>query len=135
MRTMKLLALAGMIFAPAGLAAQVPGETGPDTVVYNGSRGTVVYTHGKHAQYAECRSCHHESRPEKPLETPYQKCTACHLERATEDVPTSLRDAYHNTSKKTGMCYDCHNEEAARGNAMPLLCADCHKRQDRASRP
>jgi hypothetical protein len=122
-----LVLLAGLALPGTG-QAQDPA-TAPDTIVFTTSRGVVTYTHGAHAKLAECVSCHHESRAEKPLESQYQKCSACHTEPATEPVKTTLRAAYHDTVRREGMCYTCHKEEAARGKQLPMQCAECHRRQ------
>lgn len=112
---------------PGRLAAQA--ETGPETVVYKAERGAVTFTHAKHAQAAECVSCHHESKPEKPATKENEKCSACHTTPATAPVTTTLRRAFHNTAEKTGVCYDCHTKEAAAGKTMPAKCDDCHKKE------
>ena len=124
-------ALLGAALLPASVSAQVQSvaDTGPDTVVFTPERGKVVFTHGKHGKQAECKTCHHESKPEKPLESPRQKCGACHTLEPTEPVKTSLRNAMHDTENKEGICYDCHNKEAEAGKVMPDRCADCHKRE------
>jgi hypothetical protein len=109
-------------------AQQTAGPPGPDTVRYTPARGAVTFTHAKHAKLSECSACHHESRPERPYTTPHQVCGACHLEQPTGPVKTSLHDAFHNTSAATGVCYDCHNKEAAAGKTVPTACNDCHKR-------
>jgi hypothetical protein len=124
-----MVSLWGCAVLPVQLVAQVAEAASPDTVVFAAPRGNVVFTHNKHATMADCVSCHHESRPEKPLESPYQKCIACHTTPPTEPVTTSRRNAFHDVVKKEGMCYDCHKAEAAKGTVLPslLLCADCHK--------
>jgi hypothetical protein len=127
------LALAAALMGPGQLAAQV-APTGPDTVVYEARRGNVTFTHRKHAELAECSSCHHASKEEKPLEYEYQKCSACHLEPAQAPVTTNLRAAFHDTVNRTGVCYDCHKTEAAAGKSVPVQCAECHRR-DGAQRP
>lgn len=132
LRTLVLaLALLGASRAPGRLAAQEPAAEAPspDTVVFTPQRGKVTFTHKKHAELAECTSCHHESKPEKPLLTKHQACDACHTNPATEPVKTSLRMAYHNTAERTGICYDCHVKEAAQGKTLPIQCNDCHKRE------
>jgi hypothetical protein len=119
----------------AELTAQVAEPEPPDTVLYIAERGNVTFTHGKHLQTYDCKSCHHESKPEKPLETENQKCSACHTNPAAEPLSTPLTDAFHLTAKREGLCYDCHKEEAGKGTKqVPVLCADCHKRP-RPSRP
>lgn len=136
MRMLRLAALGAALFGsaviPGRLAAQVAASepTGPDTVVYTPNRGTVTFTHGKHAQAAECVACHHDSKPEKPHETPRQKCSACHTTPATEPVKTSLRFAFHDTAAEEGTCYTCHKKEAAAGKTVPAECNDCHKRDN-----
>jgi hypothetical protein len=123
-----------MYVAPALLTAQAIDPASPDTVRFVAPRGNITFTHNKHAEYAECRSCHHESKAEKPLESEFQKCTACHTNPATEPVTTALKDALHNTSKKEGLCYNCHTAEISKGTeGIPKLCADCHKRQPSSS--
>jgi hypothetical protein len=126
-------AMALVLFLAAGttqLAAQAAEPESPDTVVFIAPRGDVTFTHGKHSRQAECRSCHHDSRAEKPLEKEYQKCTACHTTPATDPVTTTLRNAFHDTVKKEGICYNCHKDEAAKGGErLPGLCADCHRKQ------
>jgi hypothetical protein len=127
------LALAAALLDPGALAAQEP--TGPDTVIYTARRGTITFTHRKHGELAECASCHHESKAEKPYETEYQKCNACHTDPPTAPVTTSLKDAFHDTVGRSGICYDCHKTEAAAGKAAPVACADCHKRDSAAPAP
>jgi hypothetical protein len=132
--TLVLLAGLGL---PATLAAQAAATaaTGPDTIVYTSARGTVTFTHGSHARMTDCVSCHHESRPEKPLQSEFQKCGACHTDPATEPVRTSWRAAFHDTVKKEGMCYTCHKAEAANGRQVPMQCGECHVRQAPRPRP
>jgi cytochrome c553 len=113
---------------PGRLTAQ-QAETGPDTVVFTPERGAVTFTHGKHAKAAECVSCHHASKPEKPATKENEKCSACHSTPAVEPMKTTLRRAFHNSAEKTGVCFDCHNKEAAAGKTMPAKCDDCHKKE------
>jgi len=119
------IALAG---AFNGVAAQ---ESGPDIIVLTGSSlGGVKFTHGAHQAMTDCASCHHESRPEKPLESEFQPCTACHTKPATPPMTTSIRDAFHNPTAKAGSCVDCHVKEAAAGKAAPTKCTGCHKKEN-----
>jgi hypothetical protein len=122
------LVLVGATMGAEPAAAQSSGVASPDTIVFPSARGTVVFTHGKHADEASCTACHHESKPEQPSDDPYLKCSACHTVQVVEPMRTSLRNAYHDTVKREGVCYSCHKEEAARGKTMPMACADCHKR-------
>jgi len=120
--------LVGGALIPGTLSAQE--STGPDTVVYTPRRGTVTFTHGKHAKAAECVSCHHESKPEKPLAAERQKCSECHTTPPVEPMVTSLRMAFHDTAKEEGTCFNCHKKEAAAGKTVPATCEDCHKREN-----
>lgn len=129
--TLRVLALAltlALTLAPAALSAQADPSKGPETVTFT-RRGTLVYTHAKHAEMAECVTCHHASKPEKPSESEYQKCDACHTDPATAPLQTSLRSAYHNTETREGTCYTCHKAKAAEGVEVPTRCIDCHPRE------
>ena len=123
---------AGMCLAAAlpalSLAQQTTEPPGPDTVRYTPSRGTVTFTHAKHAKSIECSACHHASRAERPYTKPRQACADCHLAEPAAPVTTSLKAAFHNTAERTGTCYDCHKKEVAAGKDAPTACNDCHKR-------
>lgn len=121
-----VLAVAALL-APAPMHAQA-GDRGPETVTFT-RRGTLVYTHAKHAELAECVTCHHESRPERPLESEYQKCDACHTADPVPPMKTSLRNAYHDTETREGTCYTCHKAEADKGVDVPMRCIGCHPRE------
>jgi len=128
------LVLLGVALAPESLAAQVTEPPGPDSVIYTG-RGRLVFYHLKHTERAECSSCHHESKPEKPLASPRQKCGDCHTDPPGEGMKTTLRFAMHNTEERAGICYDCHKTEAEKGTQVPTRCADCHVREGSGLRP
>jgi len=98
-------------------------------VVYTATRGTVTFTHAKHATLSDCSACHHDSRPERPYTKTRQACGTCHTAEPAAPITTNLRNAFHNTAARTGVCYDCHVKEAAAGKAAPTACNDCHKRQ------
>ena len=120
------LLLAG---APDGLAAQEVAP--PDTVVLSGAPlGDVTFSHAAHATMTECVACHHESRPEMPLESEYQPCSACHTKSPTPPMTTSIRDAYHDARAQSGICVDCHTEETTSSEAtVPVRCTECHVRK------
>ena len=129
----RLLVVAAAIAAagafPASLSAQEK-EKSPDTVVLpGGQRGAITFEHAKHAERTECASCHHASKPEKPLTKDYQKCRECHTKPVTEPMTTALRGAMHDPMAKKGTCIDCHVKEAAAGKTVPVKCADCHKKE------
>lgn len=125
-----IIAALSIAAIPVRTSAQqaVADSSGPDTVRYAPSRGTVVFTHAKHAKSAECSACHHESRSERPYTKLRQACGDCHLAEPAAPVTTSLKNAFHNTATRTGTCYDCHKKEVAAGKNAPTACSDCHKR-------
>ena len=126
-----IVVLVGGAMIPAPLAAQAGATepSGPDTVVFNASRGPVTFAHREHGERAECTACHHESRPEKPLTAVREKCSACHTNPATEPMKTSRRNAMHDTANRQGTCYNCHIKLAEEGKVTPSKCADCHKQE------
>lgn len=127
------MALTAVVVAalPSRAQAQEVRETGPDTVVFTPERGKVTFAHGRHAKDFECKSCHHESKTEKPLEKENQKCTSCHTDEAAPPMKTTRRMAMHDTEAREGTCYNCHTKKAAEGKTVPERCSDCHKREER----
>lgn len=114
--------------APHALNAQ---EKGPDTVLLTGSSlGGVLFQHATHQDMTDCTSCHHESRPEKPMEAEHQPCTGCHIKTPVAPMVTGIRDAFHDSTGKAGTCIDCHVTEAAAGKTVPLKCTECHKKEN-----
>lgn len=130
MRGVLRLFMVGAMIAFAGsvsrLAAQ---ENGPETIVLSGAPlGDVTFQHAAHQKLTECTTCHHASRPEKPLTSEHEACTNCHTNPPTAPMTTSTRDAFHNATAKAGTCVDCHVKEAAAGKTVPSKCGDCHKK-------
>ena len=112
-------------------AAQAPKE--PETAVLTGSPlGPVTFAHKAHTKdrgAAKCETCHHPSKPEKPMKSAQQKCTDCHTKVATPPMKTKTQAAFHDPMAKKGTCVDCHVQAAAKGNKkVPAKCADCHKK-------
>jgi uncharacterized paraquat-inducible protein A len=112
-----LLVLAGVVFA------QAPKEP----LKMPASIGTVTFDHSKHAAQ-KCDTCHHASKPAKPLKSPQEACGDCHTKTGSPEVPTKLQAAFHNPTATAGLCIDCHKKEAAAGKAAPTKCAECHKK-------
>jgi len=105
----------------------------PDVVILKGNpMGGVKYTHSNHDKLVgdKCDTCHHESRPEKPLTAQYQKCQDCHTKTATKPMITYTKIAFHDATFKKGTCPDCHIKEAAAGKVAPIKCVDCHKKEN-----
>jgi hypothetical protein len=114
-----------------GLSAQ---DKGPETMILTGSSlGGVKFEHKAHQDITDCSSCHHASRPEKPLTSEHQACTECHVKTPVAPITTSIRDAFHNATAKAGVCVECHVKEAAAGKTMPAKCTDCHKKENVAA--
>ncbi len=114
---------------PAKVAAQAAGEpAGPDTVVFNASRGKVTFAHAKHAKENECASCHHASKAAKPLTAAKQKCSDCHAAEPVAPMTTTLKAAFHNTGTGEGTCLSCHAKKADTNTNVPSACGDCHKK-------
>ena len=113
-----------------GVAAQDAEATAPDTVVMEGSPvGTVTFSHAEHQTMTDCVTCHHESKPEMPLESRYQPCGECHLDEPQAPMETSRRDAFHDRRGQTGLCITCHKEESSKdGTDAPVQCNACHIR-------
>lgn len=83
--------------------------------------GPVTFDHGKHK--LECKTCHHESRPQKPATAAQQACRDCHTKPAQPGMTTVRQAAFHNPSATAGTCIDCHKQKG--GNA-PTACKQCH---------
>jgi hypothetical protein len=120
------------VFAAQAAAIHAQAPKPPDTAVLTGAPlGNVTLSHKAHtATYgAKCESCHHASKPEKPMKATQQKCGDCHTKVATAPMKTKLQAAFHNPMAKKGTCVDCHTQAAAKGNKkVPAKCADCHKK-------
>jgi hypothetical protein len=87
----------------------------------------VTFDHVQHVdRAADCNVCHHESRPQKPLEAKQQACRDCHTQPAVAPMKTSLRDAFHDAKAAAGTCVDCHKQTPAPSKPVPVKCADCH---------
>lgn len=118
--------------AVPGIAAQAAKQ--PDTVILKGApSGGVKLDHKAHASKLkiDCVTCHHASKPEKPLKTKEQKCTDCHTKTATPPMKTTVKLAFHDAMAKKGTCVDCHVKEKAAGKTnVPIKCAECHKKEN-----
>lgn len=119
---------------PAGepqATAAVAGKAAerPKTVTLPAKLGAVTFDHDRHASRpgVTCATCHHASKPVKPLTRERQACRECHTSPAKPPVKTSLQAAFHDPKAASGTCIDCHARSAAQG--APLKCMDCHKRK------
>jgi hypothetical protein len=132
----KLRAMLAIGFAAAVLLASMGIVLAQDIpkdkaviVLPGGPFGKVTFEHKKHAESygAKCETCHHPSKPEKPLERPNQACRDCHTRSVAAPMKTNLVAAYHrNATAVGGTCIDCHKLEKPKGKAVPEKCQDCH---------
>ena len=122
-----------------GIMAPRTGAQGtakqPEVVILKGApAGGVKFDHKAHAETRkiECTTCHHASKPEKPLTAKVQKCSDCHTKTATPPMKTNIRSAFHDPMAKAGTCINCHTKERAAGTKanLPLKCAECHKKEN-----
>ena len=123
-----------MAFVLVGFSAMFAADKqAPNVVVLTGSPlGGVKFDHKAHAveQKIKCDTCHHPSKPEKPLTSAHEACTDCHTKTATPPMKTKLQAAFHNPTATAGLCIDCHKAENAKGKKAPVKCADCHKKEN-----
>lgn len=111
---------------PANVAetkAAPPPATPPakPLVLADSPLGPVTFDHSKHK--LDCKTCHHESRPQKPATAAQQACRDCHTKPAQPGMTTVRQAAFHNPSATAGTCIDCHKQKG--GNA-PTTCKQCH---------
>jgi Class III cytochrome C family len=114
---------------PAGPAAPAAAPSAPaPKITLPAKLGAVVFDHEKHAgkQGIACTTCHHPSRPEKPLVSENQRCRDCHTMPAAPPMKTSLQGAFHDPRAAAGTCVDCHRRK---GGKAPVKCLECHKKK------
>ncbi|HVP52841.1 MAG TPA: cytochrome c3 family protein [Terriglobales bacterium] len=124
-----------MALVMAGSSVAFAQAKAPDSVVLKGApMGGVKLNHKEHSVELKikCDTCHHASKPEKPLKAPQEACTDCHTKTATPPMKTKLQAAFHNPTAQAGLCIDCHKEEIAKGKKAPApgKCAECHKKEN-----
>jgi hypothetical protein len=124
-------ALAVVFAAAPALYGQAPKE--PDTVILKGApMGGVKLQHKLHAREnkVKCETCHHPSKPAKPMKAEHQKCSDCHTKTAAAPMKTNARGAFHDAMAKKGLCVDCHQSDMGKGKKVPAKCPDCHKKEN-----
>lgn len=133
MKKLGFIALAlgafALMVSPALIAQQAP-----DSTILKGSpMGGVKFPHAAHVKLigdAKCDTCHHASKPEKPMTAKQEKCQNCHTKVATAPMKTKAQAAFHNPMAKAGLCIDCHVKENAGGKKAPVKCNECHKKEN-----
>jgi hypothetical protein len=88
----------------------------------------VTFDHEAHVgvHKVACATCHHPSRPAKPLASPTQACRDCHTMPAAAPMKTSLQAAFHDPMGATGTCIGCHKKA---GGKAPVKCLECHRKK------
>jgi hypothetical protein len=128
-RIILILLTSLLVFVAGALFAQTPKP--PETVTLKGApMGAVKVDHKAHAARTKCDTCHHASKPAKPLKATYEACTDCHTKTASPEVPTKLQAAFHNPAATAGVCIDCHKKAVAEGKNAPTKCMQCHKKEN-----
>lgn len=114
--------------APAPPATLPPGQRPEGKITLPAKLGAVTFDHEMHAGEREiaCTTCHHPSRPERPLVSERQACRDCHAMPAAQPMKTSLRTAFHDARATSGTCIDCHKEK---GDPAPVKCLECHEKK------
>lgn len=125
-----LLGLTVLLFAALSFAQ----EKAPGTVLLKGNpMGAVKFDHMAHMKAAggKCATCHHASKPAKPLATPHERCQNCHKTPAVAPVTTKTEFAFHDAMAKSGICINCHKENAGKPGVPGVgKCMDCHKKSN-----
>ncbi len=132
MKIRYILIILVMAVLATSISLMAADQKAPATpLVLKGSpMGGVKFDHKLHAA-VKCETCHHASKPEKPLASAQQKCTDCHTKVAVAPMKTKLQAAFHNPTAKAGLCIDCHSTDAAaKAKNAPTKCTDCHKKEN-----
>jgi class III cytochrome C family protein len=119
-----------LVLAAAVVHAQVAKEPAGVVVMTGAPIGGVKFGHKLHAKDRgiKCETCHHASKPEKPMKTAQEKCQDCHTKIAAAPMKTKTQAAFHDPMAKSGLCIDCHVESNAKGKKAPTKCTECHKK-------
>ena len=129
---LSLFVVAGFASVAAAQAAKEPAGV----VILKGSpMGGVKFDHKAHAhgRVPKCETCHHPSKPEKPMKAAQERCQDCHTTPAVPPMKTKTQAAFHDPMAKKGLCVDCHQQAVAKKTAkgpVPGKCADCHKKEN-----
>lgn len=130
------------VIAPAAVLPGSPEKTAAvagtqkalpkDVIILRGSAlGAVKFEHKLHStRTANCETCHHPSKREKPATALQQACSTCHTKVAISPMKTKLQAVFHNPTAATGTCIDCHKAETAKGKVAPVKCLGCHRKEN-----
>jgi len=129
----KILVVLFVIAIAAFMAGVASAQKAPDTVILKGNpMGGVKFPHAVHMKSvgATCTTCHHPSKPEKPMKAAQENCQDCHTKTAAAPMKTNAKAAFHDGMAKAGLCIDCHVKANAAGKKAPTKCTDCHKKEN-----
>lgn len=128
----KILVFLFVIALAAFMTGVASAQKAPDTVILKGNpMGGVKFPHAAHVKVAApCTTCHHASKPEKPMKAAQENCQDCHTKTATAPMKTTAKLAFHDNMAKAGLCIDCHVKQNAAGKKAPTKCMDCHKKEN-----
>jgi hypothetical protein len=129
----KLFVVLFVIAVAAFMTGVASAQKAPDTVVLKGNpMGGVKFPHAVHSKMAgtPCTTCHHASKPEKPMKGAEENCQDCHTKTATAPMKTTAMLAFHQPMAKGGLCIDCHVKQNAAGKKAPTKCPECHKKDN-----
>ena len=112
--------------------AQASKEPVGQIVMTGAPTGGVKFEHTLHAKdrAIKCETCHHASKPEKPMKAAQEKCQDCHTKVAAPPMKTKTQAAFHDPMAKKGLCIDCHVQSNANGKKAPTKCGECHKKEN-----
>ncbi len=117
-----------IVLMMSGTALAQKAPAGP-VILKGAPMGAVKFDHSVHVKVAgKCVTCHHASKPAKPLTSPQEACTDCHTRPPTPPVTTNLQGAFHNPTATAGLCIDCHKNQNVGGKATPVKCMECHQK-------
>jgi len=118
----------GFVFSGTLLAQ---AQKGPGVVILKGNpMGGVKFDHTKHQAAAtnKCDTCHHASKPAKPMKAAQEDCQDCHTKAAAAPMKTNAMNAFHTAMAKGGLCVDCHAKTGK--GPKPSPCTNCHKKEN-----
>jgi len=131
-RAVVVIAVAFAVAFGFSLVIQAQAKA-PGVVILKGNpMGGVKFDHTAHAKAAgdKCETCHHPSKPEKPMKGKQENCQDCHTKAVAAPMKTTSKMAFHDNTAKAGTCIDCHVKSNAAGKKTPVKCNECHKKEN-----
>ena len=121
-----------LVFAVAQPASGQAKQPKDSYILKGAPMGGVKFNHQAHSAVLKiaCETCHHPSKPQKPLAAAQQACSDCHTKPATPPMKTAWNQIFHAPTGQAGLCIDCHKKEKAAGKKSPTMCLECHKKEN-----